>query len=196
MKKNSKATTTGRLIIISAPSGSGKSTIIGKIIDDPNLKLAFSVSATTRPPREGEKHGVNYYYYTEDDFRQSIKQNKFAEYQEVYPGRFYGTLKSEIKRINDMGLNVVLDVDVLGGINVKKIYGDQALAIFIMPPSVEVLRERLIKRGTDSMEDIENRVNKAEFEISHAGSFDLCVVNDVLDVAVEKVRSAIKAFIN
>lgn len=191
-----KKTNTGRIIIISAPSGTGKSTIIGRIIDDPELKLSFSVSATTRPPRTGEAHGVNYYFLSEEEFKSSIAADEFAEYQEVYAGRFYGTLKREIKRINDMGRNVILDVDVLGGINVKKMYGDQALAIFIQPPSVEVLRQRLLSRGTDSIEDINNRVDKAEFEMSHADQFDLTVVNDVLDDAVKQVREAIHQFVN
>ncbi len=194
--KQTSNTMTGKLIIISAPSGSGKSTIIGALIDDPQLRLAFSVSATTRPIRGEEVDGVNYYFMTEQQFRQEIEQGNFAEYQEVYPGRFYGTLKREINRINESGRNVVLDVDVLGGINVKRLYGEQAISIFIQPPSVEVLRERLIKRGTDSPEDIENRINKAEFEMNHSDQFDHVVINDVLDVAVEQVRGLIDAFVN
>ncbi len=186
----------GKLIIISAPSGSGKSTIIGRVIDDPELRLAFSVSATTRPIRSEEKNGVNYYFMTEEEFRSEIEQDNFAEYEEVYPGRFYGTLKREIERINNAGRNVVLDVDVKGGISVKRLYGDHALSIFIQPPSVDVLRQRLESRGTDSPEDIDNRVNKAEYEMCFSPKFDHTVVNDVLDVAVQEVRQLIDAFVN
>ena len=187
---------TGKLIVISAPSGTGKSTIIGRLIDDPELKLEFSVSATTRAPRQGEQDGVNYYFMTTDQFRKEIEDDAFAEYQEVYEGRYYGTLKREIERINRNGKNVIMDVDVLGGINVKKLYGSHALSIFIQPPSVEVLRQRLISRATDSMEDINNRVAKAEYEIGFAPQFDRIVINDVLDVAVEDVRSLINNFVN
>ncbi|MBR1476181.1 MAG: guanylate kinase [Muribaculaceae bacterium] len=186
----------GKLIIICAPSGSGKSTIIGRIIDDPALRLAFSVSATTRPRRGSEVDGVDYYYLTEDEFKRRIAADEFAEYQEVYPGRFYGTLKSEIARINAQGRNVVLDIDVLGGINVKKMYGDHALSIFIAPPSVETLRQRLMNRGTDSAEDIERRIGKAEFELGHQHYCDHVVVNDVLETAVSQVRHLIDAFVN
>lgn len=186
----------GKLIIISAPSGTGKSTIINAIIGDERLKLEFSVSATTRSPRDGEKDGVNYYFLSVEDFKSRIENEEFAEFEEVYPGRFYGTLKSEIKRINDTGKNVILDLDVKGGINVKKMYGEHALSIFIQPPSVEVLRERLISRATDSIEEIEKRVNKAEFEISHSPQFDKIVVNDVLENAIEDVRANILNFIS
>jgi guanylate kinase len=189
-------TKTGKLIIISAPSGTGKSTIIQRIIDDEQLQLEFSVSATTRPPREGEIDGVNYYFMTNEQFRSEIDNDTFAEYQEVYAGRYYGTLKREIERINRNGKNVILDLDVLGGINVKKLYGDHALSIFIAPPSLEALRERLMGRGTDSIEDIENRLAKAQFEMEHAIHFDREVVNDDLDVAVEQVRSIINDFVN
>ncbi len=185
----------GKLIIISAPSGSGKSTIIGRIINDPELRLEFSVSATTRPPRKGETDGKEYYFLSEQQFRDNIAADNFAEYQEVYPGRFYGTLKSEIERIVSHGNNVVLDVDVLGGINVKKIYGEDALSIFIMAPSVDVLRERLLARGTDSIDDINKRVEKAEFETSFAPQFDKCVVNDILETAVAQARNVITDFI-
>lgn len=186
---------TGKLIIISAPSGTGKSTIIGRIIDDEALRLAFSVSATTRSPREGEKHGVNYYFMSVDDFKAAISRDEFAEYQEVYEGTFYGTLKSEIARITGEGRNVVLDIDVLGALNVKKIYGKKALAMFIMPPSIEALRQRLTARGTDAPEEIERRVSKAAFEIEQAPKFDCAVVNDDLDTAVEEVRAKILKFI-
>lgn len=186
----------GKLIIISAPSGTGKSTIINAIIDDERLKLEFSVSATTRSPREGEIDGVNYYYLSLEDFKERIARNQFAEYEEVYPGRFYGTLRSEIERINKKGKNVILDIDVLGGINVKKSYGDHALSIFIQPPSVEVLRNRLVSRATDSFEEIDRRINKAAFEMSHSPQFDKVVVNDNLSVAIEQVRALILDFVD
>ena len=186
----------GKLIIISAPSGSGKSTIIGRIMQDEALKLAFSVSATTRPRRGQEVHGVDYYFLTQEEFESKIESDELVEYQEVYKGRYYGTLKSEVERITAMGMNVVLDLDVLGGVNVKRMYGDRALSIFIQPPSVEVLRERLIKRGTDSMEDIQARVHKAEFEISIGPQFDFTVINDDLDTAVNEVHQLIEDFIN
>ncbi|MBQ9554835.1 MAG: guanylate kinase [Muribaculaceae bacterium] len=185
----------GKLIIISAPSGSGKSTIIGRIMQDESLQLAFSVSATTRPRRGQEVHGVDYYYLSQEEFEDKIKADELVEYQEVYPGRYYGTLKSEVERITGMGKNVVLDLDVLGGVNVKKMYGDRALAIFIQPPSVEVLRQRLINRGTDSMEDIKARVDKAEFEISIGPQFDHTVINEDLDTAVNEVHDLIATFI-
>ena len=185
----------GKLIIISAPSGSGKSTIISRIMQDESLRLAFSVSATTRPRRGVEVHGVDYYYKTLDEFKEMIANDELVEYQEVYEGRFYGTPKSEVERITGMGMNVVLDLDVLGGVNVKKMYGDRAISIFIQPPSVEVLRQRLINRGTDSMEDIQARVNKAEFEISIGPQFDHTVINDDLETAVNEIHDLIAAFV-
>lgn len=185
----------GKLIIISAPSGSGKSTIIGRIMQDESLRLSFSVSATTRPRRGEEVNGVDYYYKTVDEFKQMIADDQLVEYQEVYEGRYYGTPKSEVERITGLGRNVVLDLDVLGGVNVKRMYGDRALSIFIQPPSVEVLRQRLIGRGTDSMEDIMARVNKAEFEISIGPQFDYTVINDDLDTAVAEVHRLISDFV-
>lgn len=185
----------GRLIIISAPSGTGKSTIINAIIDDERLKLAFSISATTREPREGEVDGKDYYFMSLEQFTTAIANDEFAEYQEVYAGRYYGTLKREIARITGMGCNVVLDIDVLGGINVKKMYGDEALSLFILPPSLDVLRQRLVNRGTDSIEEIEKRLAKAEFEICQGQVFDRLIVNDDLAIAVNEVRQAIADFV-
>lgn len=185
----------GKLIIISAPSGCGKSTIIGKIIDNPDLNLAFSISATTRAPRKGEKDGVNYYFISEDEFRTAIANDELVEYEEVYPGRFYGTLKKEVERLRDAGKNVILDIDVKGGINVKRIYGDDALSIFIMPPNVEVLRQRLESRGTETHEAIAERVGKAEYEISFAEEFDCSIINDNLSLAVEQTQQTIKDFV-
>lgn len=187
--------TKGKLIIISAPSGCGKSTIINEIIKNEELKLSFSISATTREPRRGEIDGVNYYFLTEDDFKKAIKNDELVEYEEVYPGRYYGTLKKEIERICSLGRNVILDIDVKGGINVKKIYGESALSIFIMPPSIDILRQRLLSRGTESIEAINERVGKAEFEISFANDFDYQIVNDQLNVAIEKTEQIIKNFV-
>ena len=185
----------GKLIIVSAPSGCGKSTIIGKIIDNPKLNLAFSISATTRSPREGEQHGVNYYFLSVDEFRQAIANDELVEYEEVYPGRYYGTLKKEVERICDSGKNVILDIDVKGGINVKGQYGDRAKSIFIQPPSVEELKNRLISRGTETEESLAERVGKAEYEISFASQFDCIVVNDVLQVAVDETVKIISDFV-
>ena len=185
----------GKLIIISAPSGSGKSTIIGRIINDPDLKLEFSISATTRAPREGEIDGVHYHFITVEQFKEAIKNDALVEYEEVYPGRFYGTLKSEIERIQNNGKNVILDIDVKGGINVKRLYGDNALSVFIQPPSIEALRQRLISRATDPIEAINQRVGKAEYELSFKDQFDTVVVNNNLDKAVEQTRQLLYDFV-
>lgn len=186
----------GKIIIISAPSGTGKSTIINRIMGDPSLDLQFSISATSRPPRAGEAHGVNYYFFTEDDFRRAVAADLFVEWEEVYPGRFYGTLRSEIDRITSDGHNVIMDVDVKGGINIRHMMGDAALAIFVKPPTVDALRERLVARATDSPEQIDQRVAKAEYEMGFAQQFDCVVINDDLHVAVEEVRKLVKDFIN
>ncbi len=186
----------GKLIIISAPSGTGKSTIISELTKDDSLKLEFSISATTRQPRRGEQDGVNYYFMTVEQFKEAIANDEFAEYEEVYPGRYYGTLKREIERINGDGRNVILDIDVKGGVNVKRMYGDEALSIFIAPPSIATLQARLEGRATDSTEEIAKRVAKAEFELTFADKFDHRVVNDDLATAVEQTRSLIKQFIN
>ena len=186
----------GKLIIISAPSGTGKSTIIGELTKDDSLKLEFSISATTRQPRRGEQDGVNYYFMTVEQFKEAIANDEVAEYEEVYPGRYYGTLKREIERINGDGRNVILDIDVKGGVNVKRMYGDEALSIFIAPPSIATLQARLEGRATDSAEEIAKRVAMAEFELTFADKFDHRVVNDDLATAVEQTRSLIKQFIN
>ena len=186
----------GKLIIISAPSGCGKSTIINEIIKNRDLKLEFSISATTREPRKGEKNGVNYYFMSLDEFNKAIENDELIEYEEVYPGRFYGTLNSEIDRNQKKGKNVILDIDVMGGINVKHKFGNDALSIFIQPPSIDTLRQRLVARGTDSPEAIKERVDKASFEISQADKYDKIVVNDILDIAVKNTENIIKNFIN
>ena len=188
--------TPGKLIIISAPSGCGKSTIIGEIIKNPDLRLEFSISATTREPRRGEVDGVNYYFLTTEQFEKAIKNDELVEYEEVYAGRYYGTLKSEIARIQAEGKNVILDIDVKGGVNVKEKYGDAALSIFIQPPSIETLRHRLLSRGTDSIEAINQRVGKAAFELTFAERFDRVVVNDILREAVDEVEKIIKDVVN
>ena len=186
----------GKIIIISAPSGTGKSTIINRIIADTSLDLQFSISATSREPRKGEAHGVNYYFFTEDDFRKAVADGRFVEWEEVYPGRFYGTLRSEIDRITSAGHNVIMDVDVKGGVNIKRIMGADAMSVFVQPPSVETLRQRLVARATDTPEQIEQRVAKAEYEMAFAPQFDRTVVNDDLHTAVEDVRKLVKNFIS
>lgn len=185
----------GKVIIISAPSGCGKSTIIKALRERGTLDLGFSVSATNRDPRPGEVDGEHYYFLTTEEFKKRIEQGDFVEYEEVYPGRFYGTLRSEIDRITGEGHNVILDIDVKGGERVKKLMGDRSIALFIMPPSVEELRRRLEGRGTDSPEVIDQRVSRAEFEISRAPYYDRTVVNDDLDVAIDETERVLTDFV-
>lgn len=184
----------GKVIVISAPSGCGKSTIISAVREKPGMDLQFSVSATNRAPRPGETDGVSYYFLSDDEFRRRLDAGDFVEYCEVYPGRFYGTLKSEVERTRDEGHDVILDIDVVGGVNVKDIFGDDAMSIFIMPPSVEELRRRLENRGTDSEERIAERVGRAEYEIGFAPKYDKVIVNDKLDDAVEETARIIADF--
>mgnify|MGYP004530091911 FL=1 len=184
----------GKVIIFSAPSGSGKSTIVNYLLSK-NLGLEFSVSATCRAPRGEEKHGKEYYFFSADEFKKRIEAEEFLEWEEVYSGCFYGTLKSELERIWEAGHAVVFDVDVVGGVNIKKIFGNQALSIFIKAPSVETLRQRLIGRGTDSMEKIEQRVAKAEYEMTFADKFDVVIVNDNLDTALAEAEKAVRDFL-
>lgn len=185
----------GKLIIFSAPSGSGKSTIINHLLQQ-DLNLAFSISATSRPPRGMERDGVEYFFLTPDEFRERIARGEFLEYEEVYPGRFYGTLKSQVEKQLAAGQNVVFDVDVVGGCNIKKYYGERALSVFIQPPSVEELRRRLVGRGTDAPEVIEDRVAKAEYELGFAPQFDVVVVNDNLEEAQQRAYDVIRNFLN
>lgn len=186
----------GKLIIISAPSGCGKSTIIGDIMDRGELDLQFSVSATNRKPREGEVDGVNYHFLTDQQFNDLIAEGAFVEYEQVYPGRYYGTLRSEIQNRVAEGRNVILDIDVKGGVNVKKLFGDDAVSIFIAPPSIEELRNRLKGRGSDSDEEIEQRVGRAEYELGFQSDYDHVVVNDNLAHAVAEVEKLMADFIN
>ena len=183
-----------KLIIFSAPSGAGKSTLVRYLLAQ-GLDLRFSISATSRLPRGDEKNGVEYFFLTPAEFRKRIANNEFLEYEEVYADKFYGTLKSEVDRILEKGSNVVFDVDCIGGLNIKKYYGRQALSIFVMPPSVEVLRERLEKRGTDTPQVIENRLAKAEYEMSFAPQFDVVVCNDDFDRAKEETMKLVTQFI-
>ena len=193
-QKKERINNMGRLIIFSAPSGTGKSTIVRYLLEK-DLNLQFSISATSRQPRGEEVHGKEYYFLTPDEFRSRIKQGHFLEYEEVYEDNFYGTLKSEVDRILESGHNVVFDVDFVGGLAIKKIYGEKALSIFIMPPSIEELRNRLEKRGTDTPEDIQNRLDKATHEMSYASQFDVVVMNDDFDKAKRETVKLIREFI-
>lgn len=185
----------GKLIIFSAPSGSGKSTIINYLLSC-NLNLAFSISATSRPPRGEEQNGVEYFFLSPEEFKQRIANNEFLEYEEVYENRFYGTLKSQVEKQLSDGQNIVFDVDVVGGCNIKKYYGKRALSIFIQPPSIEELRKRLIGRGTDALDVIESRVAKATYELEFAAQFDEVIVNDNLEQAKEKTLQLVRNFLN
>ena len=187
----------GKLIIFSAPSGTGKSTIIGWLMKEhKELNLAFSISCTSRPPRGMEKNGVEYFFLTPEEFRQRSDNDEFLEYEEVYADRFYGTLKSQVERQLEAGQNVVFDVDVKGGVNIKNHYGDKALSIFIQPPSIQELRRRLEGRGTDSRDVIDQRIARAEFELTFADKFDRIVVNDILEYAEADALEIIQTFLN
>ena len=186
----------GKLIIFSAPSGSGKSSIVHRLMQDyPEFHLAFSISATSRPPRGTEQDGVDYFFISPEEFRRRIDRGEFLEYEEVYENRFYGTLKQQVETQAARGENVVFDVDVKGGCNIKQYYGDRALSLFIQPPSVEELRRRLVGRATDAPEVIEQRIARAEFELSQAPKFDRIIINDDLEKAVEETYEAIRTFI-
>ena len=185
-----------KLIIFSAPSGSGKSTIINSLMKRSELNLHFSISATSRQPRGQERHGVEYFFLSPEEFRQRIEADEFLEYEEVYTDRYYGTLKSQVDNQLEAGDNVVFDVDVHGGCRIKEYYGERALSIFIQPPSIDELRNRLVGRATDSAEVIEQRIARAEYELSFAPKFDKTIVNDDLEKAVEETLTAIKEFIS
>ncbi|MBO6172577.1 MAG: guanylate kinase [Bacteroidales bacterium] len=185
-----------KVLIFSAPSGSGKSTIVNHILGLYPGSMEFSVSATSRAPRGEEQDGREYYFLTTEEFRKMIAEDKFVEYEEVYEGRFYGTLKSECERIWAAGHVIIFDVDVKGGVNLKKYFGDAALSIFIQAPSVEVLRQRLVNRGTDSPEAIEERVAKAEEEMTYAPQFDYVLVNDELQTAYAESEKVVEDFLD
>lgn len=184
----------GKLVIFSAPSGSGKTTIVRELLQR-FPQFEFSISATSRQPRGKEQHGIDYYFLSSDEFRQRVERDEFVEWEEVYAGTCYGTLKSEVERIWAKGNVIVFDVDVMGGINLKRLFGEDACSIFIMPPSVEELERRLRGRGTDSEEVIQKRIGKAEFELSKSPEFDYTVVNDVLADAVNEATYIINNFL-
>ncbi len=186
----------GKVVIVSAPSGAGKTTIVRHLMSISELKLEFSVSACTRPMRNGEVDGKDYHFMTVDRFKSLIDDDAFVEWEEVYKNSYYGTLKSEVARIHKKNYNVLFDVDVMGGVNLKEKYAGDALAVFIMPPSIDALKERLIKRGTDSEEKIAGRINKASLELKFARKFDVVVVNDDLDTALCETEKLVAEFLN
>lgn len=184
-----------RVLILSAPSGSGKSTIVNYLIAKyPSLE--FSITATTRSPRGEEVHGKEYYFFTPEQFQESIVKGEFVEYEEVYSGFHYGTLKSEVDRIFEKGNHILFDVDVVGGINLKRIFGEDALSIFIKAPSIEILRERLVKRGTDTPAQIDKRVEKAGKELQYQDDFDIIIVNDDLSETLTQVDKIVSSFLS
>ncbi|MBP3844112.1 MAG: guanylate kinase [Prevotella sp.] len=186
----------GKMIIVSAPSGSGKSTIVNWLMKEhPELHLNFSISCTSRAPRGTEQNGVEYFFLTPEEFKEKIQHNEFLEYEEVYENRFYGTLKQQVENQREAGQNVVFDVDVKGGVNIKKYYGDDAMSLFIQPPSVEELRRRLEHRGTDAPEAIEERLAKAAYEMTFAPQFDHVVVNDDLESAKQETLKLVQDFL-
>ena len=186
----------GKMLIVSAPSGSGKSTIVQWLMQEhPELKLYFSISCTSRAPRGTEQNGVEYFFLTPEEFKAKIQNDEFLEYEEVYENRFYGTLKQQVENQREAGQNVVFDVDVKGGVNIKKYYGDEALSLFIQPPSVEELRHRLEGRATDTPEAIAERLAKAEYEMTFAPQFDHVIVNDDLETAKQETLRIVKDFL-
>ena len=185
-----------KLLIFSAPSGSGKSTIINWLMQHPDLHLAFSISCTSRAPRGTEQNGVEYFFLTPEEFRERIANNEFLEYEEVYKDRFYGTLRQQVENQLQKGENVGFDLDVKGGCNIKRFYGDRALSIFIQPPSIDALRQRLVGRATDAPEVIEDRLARASYELTFAPQFDRVVVNDDLDKAKAETLAIVREFLN
>lgn len=184
----------GGIIVLSAPSGTGKSTIIRRLIEEEDLDLGFSISATCRRPRPGETDGREYYFISPDEFDRRIADGDFVEWEEVYAGTKYGTLRTEVERVTRSGRNLIMDIDVRGALNVKSQFGDNALAIFIMPPGIEELEKRLRQRNTETEDSLRRRIEKAEYELSFADRFDCRVVNDNLDTAVAEVAALIRAF--
>ncbi len=185
----------GKLVILSAPSGAGKTTIVRHLLSL-GLGLEFSISATSREPRSNEKDGVDYYFMGPEDFQEKVREGAFLEWEEVYTNQFYGTLRSEVARIRNAGKNVIFDIDVVGGLNLKKEFGDDALAIFVRPPSIEVMEQRLRNRGTDSAAQLQKRLSKAAQEITYAEQFDLVIVNDSLAATLAEAEERVKDFLN
>jgi guanylate kinase len=185
----------GKLVILSGPSGAGKSTIAKYLLDNKKYNLAFSVSACSRKKRDYEVEGKDYYFMSVDSFKSKIEENEFLEWEEVYPSLYYGTLKSEVEKIRSMGMNVIFDVDVMGAMNIKRKYKDEAVSVFIMPPSLEVLEQRLVSRNTESPENIARRVRKAKMELAYAGKFDHQVSNDKLELACREVDHILDLFL-
>jgi guanylate kinase len=183
-----------KVLIFSAPSGSGKTTLVRHLLAFEDLKLEFSVSACSRAPRGEEIHGKDYYFLSVEDFKQKIENDDFLEWEEVYKDNFYGSLKSEVNRIANKGNNAVFDVDVIGGLNIKKFYGNAALSVFIMPPSVEELEKRLKNRSTDNESAIKTRIEKAKFEMQFAQEFDVIIINDKLENAKSEVEKIVRDF--
>ncbi len=184
----------GKIVIFSAPSGSGKTTLVRWLLAQ-GLNLSFSVSATSRPPRPTERHGFDYFFLSPEDFRLKIQEGAFLEWEEVYTDKYYGTLRSEVDRMLAEGHNVLLDIDVKGGLNIKRHYGDKAISVFIKPPSIEILRQRLEHRGTDTAAVIQERVDKASWELTFAPSFDVTIVNDELERAKFRCLETVRDFI-
>ena len=189
-------TSQGKCIIFSAPSGAGKTMIVHALLSDPSLNLSFSVSACSRGPRPNETDGKDYYFLGIEGFNQKISEGAFIEWEEVYTDHFYGTLRSEIERIWAQGKNVIFDVDVVGGLNLKKIFGENALAIFVQPPSIETLEVRLRHRSTETDDKIRQRLEKAEKEMNKASEFDVIVVNDDLETAIQKATFIVNDFVS
>ena len=186
----------GKLIVFSGPSGSGKTSIVKALLNDYPHLFGFSISATTRAKRESEVEGRDYYFISPEEFKKKIEQGEFIEWEEVYENMFYGTLKSEIRRLHQQNKHVLFDIDVEGGLNIKKIYGDKVLTIFVMPPSIEDLKNRLQKRKTESEESLQKRINKAQQEIEKSKYFDVIIVNDDLNAAIEKTKTVVMQFLN
>ncbi len=187
--------TRGKLIVVSAPSGSGKTTIVRRLLNEPSLNLAFSVSATSRKKRPGEQNGVHYYFLTPEEFKKKIAGGEFVEWEEVYPGHFYGTLKSEVERLLEKGKNVIFDIDVKGGLNIKRIYPKETLTFFVQVPDLNILRQRLQKRNTEDEKSLNLRLAKAEEEWQYAPYFDIILLNDDLETAVQSAMKTVKNFI-
>ena len=193
---NEESIKKGKMIIVSAPSGSGKSTIVNWLMQEhPELNLYFSVSCTSRAPRGTEQNGVDYFFISPEEFKEKIARGEFLEYEEVYEDRFYGTLKEQVESQRMNGENVVFDVDVKGGCSIKQYYGDEALSLFIQPPSIDELKRRLVNRGTDSLEDIEKRLSKASYELTFAEKFDKILINDDLEIAKAKALEIVSEFL-